>query len=164
MSIPHLLVTGEVNNLCNRYLRPPHQVLKAYQRPPIGCCFIAICIYIKPSQTYIAGLVLHVWSMVTEYNLWHMILKFCAWCLISNCYVLLASGGCQTRCFEKLHLAMGGVWRASGAMFWNVSKSGVRCNISKSSARRNFPIFKMLRLTGVWCNVLKSHLRRNVLK
>ena len=33
-------------------LRPPHRVLKAYQLPPTQCCFIAICICIKPSQTY----------------------------------------------------------------------------------------------------------------
>ncbi len=33
-------------------LRPPHRVLKAYQHPPIDCCFITICLCIKPSQTY----------------------------------------------------------------------------------------------------------------
>ena len=33
-------------------LRPPHWVLKVYQLPSIHCCFFAICICIKLSQTY----------------------------------------------------------------------------------------------------------------
>ncbi len=33
-------------------LRPPHRVNQVYQLRPMGCCFIAICICIKPSQTH----------------------------------------------------------------------------------------------------------------
>ena len=28
--------------LCELFLRPPHRINKAYQLPPIQCCFIAI--------------------------------------------------------------------------------------------------------------------------
>ncbi len=31
-------------------LRPPYPVNEAYRLPPIQCCFIAVCIGIKPSQ------------------------------------------------------------------------------------------------------------------
>ncbi len=34
-----------------RLLRPAHHVNKAYQPPPVQCCFIVICFCIKPSQT-----------------------------------------------------------------------------------------------------------------
>ncbi len=41
----------------------------------------------KLSLYYIAGLVLHIWRMVTEYNVWRMILKFCVWRQISKCEI-----------------------------------------------------------------------------
>ncbi len=34
-------------------LRPPYPVNKAYQLPSIQCCFIAICVCIKPSQSMV---------------------------------------------------------------------------------------------------------------
>ncbi len=37
---------------CYMALRPPYPVNKAYQLPSIQCCFIAICVCIKPSQTH----------------------------------------------------------------------------------------------------------------
>ncbi len=67
------------------------------------------CIIIYQNST--ARLTSDVWRV------WRMILKSCAWCLISKCYVWLASGGRLAQCFEKLRLM--GVWRASGAMFQN---------------------------------------------
>ncbi len=96
---------------------------------------------------YIARLVLHVWRMVTENNVWRM-----------HHFEIV----CLTPDFEMLCLA--GIWRASDTMFWNIvsswrlaaigrnvlkshvryniSKSGIRPNISKSSARRHFLILK----------------------
>ncbi len=67
---------------------------------------------------YMARLALHVWRMI---------FKSCAGCLILKCYVWFVPGGRQTQCFEITR---------------NISKSGVRRNISKSSARCNFLIMK----------------------
>ena len=83
--------------------------------------------------------------MVTQNNVWHRILKSCAWLLISKCYVWLASGGRQMQCFETLCLV--GVWRVSDAMFWDHTSDTTFQNQaskskSKSSAGCNFLILK----------------------
>ncbi len=68
-------------------------------------------------MVYIARLVLHVWCMVTEYNVW------------------LVSGRRQTQCFEKLRLA--GAWWASGAMFWNHTSGAMFQNQASGATFQN---------------------------
>ncbi len=114
---------------------------------------------------YIAGLVLHVWRMVTENNVSCIILKACVWRLILKHCVWLVSGGRQTHWnlvsgwhvggvwlasgrrltpdFKKLRLVWlasgGGVWRALDAMFWNRTSGAMFQNQASDATYQNLP-------------------------
>ncbi len=47
----HMKSSGDFSDTTDDAITPPHRVLKAYQYRSMDRCFIAICIFIKPSQT-----------------------------------------------------------------------------------------------------------------
>ncbi len=84
---------------------------------------------------YTMPLMIHVWRIVTENCVWQKILKSCAWRLISKRCVWQASDGRLAQCFEKLRLA--GVWRASGAMYWNQTSGAMFQNQASGATFQN---------------------------